>query len=127
MAIAIKSYLRSIGIHRPWEDGVSFVLGVLVLASPWVWGPMDERNVVLNAVVVGLLICGASALEIGALQKWEEWLNLALGVWLVMSPPVFGYSHVTSLAVAHYALGSVIAILAALEYWQDSHRTTAAK
>lgn len=127
MAIALKPQWRSIGIHRPWEDGATFILGVFVAASPWVLDPGEGIHVALNAVIIGLLICAVSALEIGALQKWEDWLNLALGVWLVVSPPVLGYSHATSLATTHYVLGVLIAALAALEYWQDSHRTTTAK
>jgi riboflavin transporter FmnP len=127
MAIALKPQWRSIGIHRPWEDGASFILGVFVVASPLVLDPGEGMHVALNAVIIGLLICGVSALEIGELRNWEDWANFALGIWLIVSPPVLGYSHAASLATAHYILGALIAVLAALEYWQDSRRTTTAE
>jgi O-antigen/teichoic acid export membrane protein len=98
--------------------------GIAVVFSPWVIGPND-RHVVLNALIVGLLIYSVSSLELAVLQRWQEWVNLALGIWLLVSPWVFAYDGLDSLAVTHYVLGALVAALAAFELWQDNKIETA--
>ena len=61
-----------------------------------------------------------AAMEIVALRRWEEWIELACGAWLVISPFMFQYGG--ALMAWHMALGLLVAILAALELWQDWQR-----
>ena len=119
--MAIAANLRT---HRHWEDWLSMVLGVGVAISPWLLSDNAESGIVLNALFVGLAIYGVSALELQVLRPWEEWLNLALGLWLICSPFVLGYGGV--LAAAHHGIGALVAGLAALELWQDRRRDAAA-
>src|SRR6267142_1723330 len=85
--------------HRTWEDWLGMLLGVLIVLSPWF--PMQgdreivdaERSfVILNTFTVGLLVFGLAQLEYVALQRWEEVAEIALGLWLIASPYIFGYS-----------------------------------
>ena len=120
------SDFRFFNTHRPWEDWVGMLLGVLIMVSPWF--PMqaghdvvdaDRSYLILNAFVVGMLVLGLAQLEYVALQRWEEVGEIALGLWLIASPLILGYSGDEALRAWHIALGAIIALLGALQLWQD--------
>jgi hypothetical protein len=58
-------------------------------------------------------------MEYIALQRWEEACEMALGLWLAVSPYVLGYSADGALRFWHTALGGLVILLAALKLWQD--------
>jgi hypothetical protein len=112
--------------HRTWEDWLGMLLGVVIVLSPWF--PMQgdreiidaERSfVILNTFTVGLLVFGLAQLEYVALQRWEEVAEIALGLWLIASPYIFGYSGDGLLRFWHSSLGGLVVLLAALQLWQD--------
>ena len=120
------SDFRFFRIHRPWEDWVGMLLGVLIIVSPWF--PMQashdvvnsERSyMILNTFVIGMLVLGLAQLEYVALQRWEEGAAIVLGLWLIASPFVFGYSADHILTVWHALLGALVVLLGALQLWQD--------
>jgi len=102
------------------------LLGVLIMVSPWF--PMqaghdavdaDRSYMILNTFVVGMLVLGLAQLEYVALQRWEEGAEIVLGLWLIASPFVFGYSGDHLLAVWQAMLGGLVVLLGALQLWQD--------
>lgn len=110
--------------HRTWEDWCGMLLGALIVASPWFpiqdHAPVIERQVmVLNTVAIGLVVFGLSQLEYVALQRWQEVATILVGLWLVVSPYVFGYSGEGFLRIYHTSLGAVAVILGVLQLWQD--------
>jgi peptidoglycan/LPS O-acetylase OafA/YrhL len=120
------SDFRFFSTHRPWEDWFGMLLGGLIVVSPWF--PMQanhevvdaERSVmILNTFVVGMLVFGVAQLEYVALQRWEEALAIALGLWLIASPFIFGYSGDDMLRLWHATLGGLVVLLGALQLWQD--------
>ena len=120
------SDFRIFNTHRTWEDWFGMLLGVLIVLSPWfptqasheVVGA-DRGHVILNALTVGIIVFGLAQLEYTALQRWEEVAGIALGLWLIASPYVFGYSGDGLLRFYHSTFGSLVLLLAALELWQD--------
>ncbi|NIV40445.1 MAG: hypothetical protein GWN58_66905, partial [Anaerolineae bacterium] len=44
-------------------------------------------------------------LELMSLQRWEEHLELACGVWVVLSPVLLGYDGM--LRIWHFVLGAL--------------------
>ncbi len=111
-------------VHAPWEDWASMAIGVLILISPWVTQTGDLGYATLNAVLIGCLVIMAAWLEVAWLefmapQIWEEWVELVLGLWLVASPWVFGYSQLIVPTTMHIVFGGLVALLALLELWQD--------
>ncbi len=105
--------------HRHWEDWLSIGVGILVAISPAVAGGADSEFAVLNAFVIGLALASIAGLELTVLQRWEEWVELLLGLWLAAAPWVLGYSNLSSLTAMHVALGALVALLACVELWQD--------
>ena len=110
--------VRFLQSHNAWEDWLGVVLGVLIVPSPWLAGQTDDRAVILNAAVVGVFVLMLAELELVALQPQQEVAELALGLWLMASPFVFGYADAGQLRLMHYALGGLVALLAVLELWQ---------
>ena len=97
---------------RHWQDPVNLILGVWMLISPWVLGYQGETTAMWNAVVLGILI---GAVAIGALAQpkaWEEWANVVLGIWLVISPWVLGFSGMREPMANAVIVGVVRAVLA---------------
>jgi len=105
--------------HRTWEDWAGICLGILIGMTPWFAGATDDQSVVLNSVAVGLLVLAIAAFEFVDLRRGQEVAELACGLWLLASPFVFGYGGAGSLRIWHVALGTVVALLAAMELWQD--------
>lgn len=120
------STVRFFNTHKTWEDWCGMVLGIAIALSPWLTrqanyglGGVDHGPIVLNALLVGIVLFGLAQLEYVALQRWEEAAGLALGVWLVFSPYLLGYSADGALRYWHWGLGALTMALAALELWQD--------
>jgi hypothetical protein len=115
--------------HPPWEDWASMTIGVLILISPWTTQSAELGYLTVNAILVGCLVIMAAWLEFAWLefmvpQVWEEWVELALGLWLVASPWVFGYSQFVVPTAMHIVLGALVALLAVSELWQDRGLTS---
>src|SRR5256885_10560465 len=104
--------------HRPWEDWFGMLLGMLIVVSPWF--PLQashevvdaERSImILNTFVVGMVVFGLAQLEYVALQRWEEEAAIALGLWLIASPFIFGYSGDDMLRIWHATLVRLVVLL----------------
>jgi hypothetical protein len=102
------------------------LFGVLIVLSPWFPTQTsheivdaDRSYVILNAFAVGIIVFGLGQLEYVALQRWEEVAGILLGLWLIASPYMFGYSGDGLLRFYHSTLGSLVLLLAALQLWQD--------
>jgi hypothetical protein len=120
------SDFRYFNTHRTWEDWLGMLFGVLIVLSPWFPTQTsheivdaDRSYVILNAFAVGIIVFGLGQLEYVALQRWEEVAGILLGLWLIASPYMFGYSGDGMLSFYHSTLGSLVLLLAALQLWQD--------
>jgi hypothetical protein len=120
--MATSNNMSGIGLaqHRSWEDIVCLVLGALIVFSAQFTGTTGDRAALLSAGIAGILIVALSILEIVVVRRWEELLTFLLGCWVVVSPFVIGYGG--ALRVWHIVLGAIVAIIAALEMWQDRGR-----
>ena len=102
------------------------LLGLLIVLSPWFPTQTGhevvdaERSlVILNTFTIGILVFGLAQLEYVALQRWEQVAEIVLGLWLIASPYIFGYSDDGLLRFYHSSLGGLVVLLAALQLWQD--------
>ncbi len=120
------SDFRFFSTHRTWEDWCGMLLGVLIALSPWFPSQTGHElvdaqrsSMILDTVMVGILVFGIAQLEYVALQRWEEVAGVLLGLWLIASPYIFGYSSDGLLRFWHSSLGGLAVLLAALQLWQD--------
>jgi hypothetical protein len=62
-------------MHKAWEEAVSILLGICLVASPWVLGFADRMIPMRNAVLVGLLVTAFSVWSMlmdTAVQRWRR-------------------------------------------------------
>ena len=100
-------------IMTSWPDTLSAVLGILLFLSPWLVGFTWEPNAKWSAHIGGAIIIGLALAELFAFKAWEEWINCALGVWLLFAPWVLGFSEHTAALSTHFIIGLATIILAA--------------
>jgi hypothetical protein len=77
---------------KHWQDPVNAVLGAWLVLSPWVLGFQAETNALWNFVIVGVLLVATALGAIFLPRVWEEWTESALGLWMVVSPWIVGFS-----------------------------------
>jgi|SRR6516225_6109093 hypothetical protein len=71
--------------RRLGSSWVNIVLGIWVIISPFILG-VHSPNVVWSNVVAGVLVGILALLRWSMHQPGWSWLNLILGIWLVISP-----------------------------------------
>jgi len=106
--------------HQSWEDLFSAALGVLLLVSPiMVQGEMPPP-VMFSVLSAGIVILAVSLFEVMMAGRWEEIIQFFLGLWLAVSVFVLDYGLAAQLRVWHFVIGALVALMAAIEFWQDS-------
>lgn len=101
--------------RREWPlDLYKAVLGLFLLASPWLFS-FAYQGTRVEAWAVGLALLAVSVAALIAFVDVEEWLALALGLWLVAAPWLLGFKSPASRI--HIAVGLIVAYLAALQLW----------
>ncbi|HJT60392.1 MAG TPA: SPW repeat protein [Burkholderiales bacterium] len=104
-----------------WEDWASFVLGLWLAVSPWIAGYAEHELATGHAIVVGLVLALGSHFECVACDELPmEWLNLAVGVWLVSAPFTLEFGSRVAMANS-IAVGAFVALLAASALSLDKH------
>ena len=99
-------------LPRQWEDWASWAFGIWLCLSPWVLQFDLDPVPTHNAVIVGFLIILAEVVTLSIFRPWEEWINVALGAWLVISPWVLGIA--SAAATANFVIVGVLVIALAL-------------
>jgi hypothetical protein len=77
---------------KHWQDPVNALLGAWLVLSPWVVGYAEDRVALANAMAVGALLAAGAIGAIMVPKAWEEWTEVALGMWLMASPWVLAFS-----------------------------------
>jgi len=98
-------------------DLVNAVLGVCLALAPWALGFTGEVAATWNALIVGAAIALIALGALFAFREWEEWVNLALGVWAILAPWLIGFATVAGAMYAHVIIGLIVGVLAALDLW----------
>ncbi len=80
-------------MKQRWQDWVMLVLGAWVFLSPfWMPAYLSRTDVAAwNSYIFGAIafVLAWAALVTG--QLWEEWVNLAVGIWLIIAPFVLRF------------------------------------
>ena len=67
-----------------------------------------------------------SAVALIVFREWEEWIACILGLWVAVSPWVFGFRHTRAMFI-NLAVGILIAYLALMELWLIHYRPSPEK
>ncbi len=96
-------------------DVANLLLGVILFFSPWLFG-LSAGAQWQTASTAGILVAVLSVAALAAFAVWEEWLNLAVGLWLIALPWLLGFQDSDAMLI-DMSIGAVVAVLAALEVW----------
>ena len=96
-------------------DLYKLLLAMFLLISPWLFARANGTAAV-DLWASGAAIAILSLAAMVAFANWEEWINLLLGLWLIVSPWVLGFAHTRAM---HFSIGvgAAVTFLAALELW----------
>ncbi len=96
-------------------DLYKLLLAIFLLISPWLFA-MANGTAAVDLRASGAVIAILSLAAMVAFANWEEWVNLLLGLWLIVSPWVLGFAHTRAM---HFSIvvGAAVTFLAALELW----------
>ncbi len=108
--------MRSQVRTRSWIDTTNLVLAVMLFCAPWVVGPASAGGE-WNAWIVGGLVAFNAGCALTGFAAWEEWTNLGLGMWAVISPWVFGFQGNSAATSTSVILGCGVAGFAAIQLW----------
>ncbi len=93
-----------------WQDSVNVVLGVWLFFSAWILGFADITAAFWNALIFGAALAVAAFLALWQYGKWEEWVDAAIGAWLVISPWLLGFAMLSGEGAAMAATWNMIIV-----------------
>jgi len=96
-------------------DVYNVIFGAFLFVSPWLFA-FQSGSAREGAFAAGALVVLMSLLAIAAFSEWEEWVNLAIGCWLLASPFVLDFPHKAGMHVT-IAIGATITFMSLLELW----------
>lgn len=107
--------LHTVGAKR-WQDWLLVALGTWLIISPFVLSYNSTTNVAAwNSYILGVAVAGFAIGALSVPRVWEEWVNLVLGIWLIISPYVLQYSDVEPIATRNNLTTGIL--IAALAVW----------
>ena len=94
-------------------SGLDILAGIWLLISPFVLR-FSSHYAVTNDVILGIAIAILAAIRFsGAFtQSWVSWVNVLLGVWVLISPWVLRFSTFHTATVNNVVMGIIVIILA---------------
>jgi SPW repeat len=110
-------------------DVANLILGAILFFSPWIFG-FDAGKPSADAHIAGIIIVVLAIAALAAFAIWEEWLNLIVGLWTLVSPWVLGFQGNRQEMTVCVVIGVIVAVLAAIELWimsQNPPRLTASR
>ena len=96
-------------------DLYNLMTAIFLLVSPWLFVRANE-TAAIDLRLSGAAIAILSLAAMVAFSNWEEWVNLVLGFWLIVSPWILGFPHTRAMHFS-IAVGAAVAFLALLELW----------
>lgn len=100
-------------VSTRWAAGLTMVAGLWILISPWAlqfWGISTATG---NNIILGVAILILAFVQFnGAEELWASWVNFILGVWMLISPYVLGFSMFGRILANNLVSGAVVAVLA---------------
>jgi len=96
--------------NRSLIEWLTAIVGAWILVSVWLL-PMIQPGINLsgtaqmNHLIVGGAVVVLALAGIFAYQIWEEWLLAGLGLWLVASPWILGFSDLGTFVLSDILVG----------------------
>ncbi|MBW7852279.1 MAG: SPW repeat protein [Rhodospirillales bacterium] len=104
-----------------WQDWSNLALGAWLIISPWLLGFAAAFAAAWNAWLVGAAVGILAIWAIVQFATWQEWVNLVLGLWLIVSPWILGFAAISPGVYWNFVVVGVL--IAGLAAWNlAAHR-----
>jgi len=97
---------------KHWQDPANAILGAWLVLAPWVLGFNGVVVAGVSTVAVGVLLVANSLGAMRVPAAWEEWLDVMLGVALMLAPALLGYDGHRAAYANALAVGGAVTALA---------------
>lgn len=97
---------------KHWQDPVNALLGAWLIVSPWVLGFQSVMAATAVTAALGALLLASSVEAMQVPEAWEEWLDVILGVALMLAPVLLGFDAVKPALQNAVITGGVVTALA---------------
>jgi hypothetical protein len=106
-------------------SGLNIIAAIWLVISPFVLG-FTETAAATNNYIVGIIVGVLALIKVMSprTMAWPSWLNIILGLWLIISPFFLGFITVSALW-NNIILGIIVAALAAWSSASAPHQTQA--
>ena len=113
---------------KRWQDWVLLTGGVWLFLVPWLLSTADDAASSWNAWILGVLVVATTwwALARPA-DRAPEWLQGLYGIWLFVTPWVFGFTGLAAAAWNAWIVGGALILFALLAYADLVPATTSRK
>jgi hypothetical protein len=105
--------MRRLNERETVPDVYNLFLAAVLFISPWIFKLTNSQGK-LDLWVTSAIIGIVSLAAIIAYRDWEEWINVLMGVWLIASPWLVGFTHTTAMHLS-IGFGIFIVLLALLD------------
>ena len=102
------------GTQKTTLIGINFLVGLWLIFAPFILGYSDIGSATGNDIIVGILVALASGVRLftNFRARWLAWVNVVLGIWLILAPFILGYPATTP-RINDIIVGIIIAALGA--------------
>ena len=109
-----KSDMRNAKQHAALEI-YQLVLAAFLFISPWMFA-FAHGTLRIDTWVSAGIVAVVSVAALIAFREWEEWIACTLGVWIAVSPWVFGFQNTRAMFI-NLTVGILITYLTLIELW----------
>ena len=116
--------------NRHFQDWVTLLAGIFLVIAPFFLILPAQEGISTALMTANFVVSGIAAMLLGlaalsAFRKWEEWLDIALGLWLVVSPWILGFSDLRVAVWSAVGCGLVIAAMGAWTSYEEMGQNNA--
>lgn len=100
-------------------SGLNIVAGIWLIMAPFLVGYANLENAMWNDIICGAIVAILAAIRVSTplSNPWLSWVNVVIGIWLIIAPFILGYSEFPAPVWNDIILGIIIAGLAAWSAW----------
>jgi hypothetical protein len=99
---------------RHWEDPVIVLIGLQLLAAPWMIDYQTDVPAAVNAQVAGAALAIVGVCACLRYRAWLQRLAAAISLWLLVSPFALGFVNVKSAMLNAGIAGAAVLLLSIL-------------
>ncbi len=111
--------------EKRWQDYTNILLGVWLVLTPLFGIGAVSDVAAINSYLTGAAVAIFAIAALARPQMWEEYINLVLGLWLILAPFALGFTNLAAPMWNQIIVGLLIGGAALLVTLQKSTPPTA--